>query len=297
MNCLDHNGRNRVELSKSRFLSAVAYFDSAEIEWRTLIDSAQALVRIAFANSDGWLSVPGARHSGGKPAKAKRRKVTDPWDLSALGRGDFYAIGFWEPEVKTQSGWENLARQLWHIEVDAAPVNWGRPLPSFINVTLNTTKFNTDCVGAITPALMQFFAAASECGSPSSGFVDVSGLLETVGGFHYSARGQESSFVRKVMRRVWASRTNCGHCFETVHWCHLLSSEMLDALGGEEFLAAYSALVKRVENVIVRFPRGYVALVLSDDLEEFINPQLLMPLTVDRAAWLHDRLREAQLLA
>lgn len=188
------------------------------------------------------------------------------------------------------------------VEFDPKPVMRGRPVPPSFRIDVNLSRLKEEQWSALCRLAQRFSELVAATNVLGSGLIDCADFYETSAGHEYSGTGIGwTQFQRKLGRYCWIDAgVDRVHRARGIFWGNILGQSMLDALGGPDpFLGEYAKLVpdKRDACLSQRLPNGAALVLLSDDLSLFTFPyQSADDRPLVRAAWLHRRFREADLL-
>lgn len=291
------------------FLTVVIQLHPGCVTWQPLVEAGRLFLTAVFEDSNCIIGFPRqsaqqmmrGNKSAARGLLKRRVRLADEWDLSPIATGtdaSFHALKMSERQDERASARENFAKTDWQIQSEAHITIGGRRLPGYLNVSLNMERLKASQRCSLFSAVRALFGRVLDTTDVQLGFAEIAEMSETWTGKYYTGAVQGSvNLHRQVLRRVWSSHRDPMRCFHLVTWCHLLSPEAVQKLGGQEFLDGFVGVTKsKFEDLTNPYPSGHVLLQLSDDIEEFSGPKLLMPFTVDRAAWLYQRFREAEMI-
>lgn len=190
---------------------------------------------------------------------------------------------------------------LWSFKFEAEPVAWGVSSGPSLQMGFGLEHLSEPQCERIPAIAREFARIASMVGRVTFGLCDVADVREIARGETYSTMSVGwLNFQRQLNQRLWfrAGRAR-AHKSRGVFWGNLMGASVVQRLGGANKLAEeYLALEgKRSEELCTIYPDGSIFITLCEHIGEFRHPyHRLMPWTLNRAAWLYERLAAAGLL-
>ena len=191
--------------------------------------------------------------------------------------------------------------ELWTLDFDADSIVEGRHVKPYLRMDFNLDRLDQRQEEGLPDAVRRFAEASAATGLLCSGFGDAADVSETACGVHYSGSGVGwVRFQRQLRRLLWVrAGEDRHHKARGVFWANLFGPAMLKKMGGaEKFVREYKALEDRRDHELSTiYPDGSVLVLLSSHVKDMRYPYVaLLPSTLERAAWLYERLSHAGLM-
>jgi hypothetical protein len=139
----------------------------------------------------------------------------------------------------------------------------------------------------------EFGELLSKTGVFAFGHGDICDISQTMMGRHFGeASNRVCDFQRQLRRWLWI-RTGADRVRKVrgVYWANLFGPEMMERLGGQQFIVEYGRLRATAGELCTKYPDGSVLALITEKVEPMMAPQSSLDEAIlNRAAWLHERL-------
>lgn len=228
--------------------------------------------------------------------------LTGRWNIGVLQSMELPHFIAWasSPDARkfVRYGFEE---DIFALEYHHDPVTNGQHVGPFLRVSINLARVDEAKQEALSDAARRLAAIVDSTGVFCSGLCDISPVLETCLGKYYTGTNVSwLSFQRQASRLVWV-RAGEGRRYKArgIFWGNLFGPSIVERLGGADaFGEEYERLEDRRDyDLISRQRDGSLLVTLCKSVGDFRFPfRKLMPPTLERAAWLYERLCEAKLM-
>ena len=195
-------------------------------------------------------------------------------------------------------GFENTT---FSLDLDDDPIAEGCHLGPCFSLNLNLDRLEQRQLGGLRDIALEFWTMCSSVCGLCSGLGDVASVTETLLGRYYSSSVAINwlQFQRNLASLLWIqSGDKRSRMARGVFWCNVFGQEMLQELGGDEFLEAYRATEDRRDSRLVHvLPDDSAVLLLSRSPTDLRYPfNDMLPSVLERAAWLYEQLASRRMM-
>ena len=235
------------------------------------------------------------------PDKTKERRFAlGSAQLGKLCRGnrDWALVLVAENRESRRIGPKEFA---WLLYWEPDPVASGMHFESCLGIHFGLPFLAEKQLQILSAVIAELSVRLGDMGKPCHGLIDVGVVEETGrGNLYQSIEPGYVSYERRVRRLVWLRLgKRRRHTLRGVFWGQFLSAPMVRRLGNRDrFVAEYGELEDPGDrNLIDILANGSMFIRLSSSITTVRRPFAeLMPSTLERAAWLHERFTAAGIL-